>query len=87
MSWPVMISFIFICIGFWPSDSCSSEPPDSRGTAYRLWRVKCDDLDDIPEKNLFLRDYNPKFFIETNATFECSAGYELPNKVSVENKE
>ena len=71
-------------LGFWPSGSCSNQTLDvTTGTVHRIFNLTCDTLADLPEKNLYLRQYHPHFLIGYEVTYECMAGYQLPNLVII----
>ena len=43
--------------------------------------MTCDPLPDLPDKKLYLRDFNRHFLLGSKAVYECMAGFQLPNKV------
>ena len=66
--------------GFWTSADCSSQ---SSGNVDRLFDIDCDPLTDLPDKKLFLRQFDENFLIGSKASFDCLAGHQLSSKVSL----
>ncbi len=72
----------FSPLGFWPSSNSSCEASNHSGRIDRIFSSSCDPLEDLFNKNLFLRDHHQQFPIGSEATYECGAGYVLPDGVS-----
>ena len=74
-----------ISTGFWSDEDCPGQTVGiDSGTIHRLWNMRCPALDHLPEKNLFLRDVDPGFYIGSKATYECPLGYAFANKVTLQ---
>ena len=71
-------------IGLWPSETCLLKKPGvESGTFQRIFNLTCPAVGDLPDKKLYLRDYNQNFMIGSMATYECVAGYQFPDRVSI----
>ena len=78
------ILFNSVKIGFWPSETCPLKRPGvESGTFQRIFNLTCPSIGDLPDKKLYLRDYNQHFMIGSVATYECIAGYQFWDRVSL----
>ncbi len=70
--------------GLWPSDTCPLKKPGvESGVFQRIFNLTCPALGDLPDKKLYLRGFNDNFMIGSIATYECFAGYQFPDRVSI----
>ena len=69
-------------LGFWPPDTCPTKTVGTdSGTVHRIFNISCQPLPDLPDKKVFLRNYDQQFLMGSRATYDCMAGYSFPDGV------
>jgi hypothetical protein len=78
----LITTLFLILIGLWFEADCATKDVGHNSfEAMRLWAITCDDLDDMLDKNLYLKDYYNPHFRGSMAVYECAAGHGLPSGV------
>ncbi len=68
--------------GFLPESDCNNKTNIDYVNIYRIWELTCPEIEDLPAKNLYLRDHFAGFLRGSQTIFECAAGHELSDEVS-----